>query len=238
MNEINLENKLNELAEINIPLKTNVWPSLITKLYSHQKKEPLRVRRKLLKPTLLILTSVIFLFSIPSVRAYFEEIIGGAVFNITGEYPSSVLVRTVPTEFIPIEQILDDYPFEMPTYAPAEYELIAEARVTEFYDFEPRPSIQLTWDDGIPGTGHIFLNIHHNNGVGGERVGPESLETIEIAGQEVALITGGWYQNTQEWNYDLGYRLKWEKDDLLYSLSYPNTVLFEEITKMVGSMLD
>ena len=50
-------------------------------------------------------------------------------------------------------------------------------------------------------------------------VGPGGLQEIEINGQEAVFITGGWLENTRDWEPNINRDVRWTQDGLAYQLS-------------------
>lgn len=248
MNEKVFEKNLEQIAQQGIPRDVNLWPSVQTRLSRRQPRKFLprltyNARMKLLPRAagaLLALAAVILLT--PATQAELMKLldtIGGITFQVTDEYPGGDgPVTIIPTQYISLDEALEKYPFDLPTWTPEGFTLNQEVGLTFWPKPEESISIFLNWEQN--GVNQLFLSIHSNTG---EIVGPDSIETLDIEGREAALLRGGWNYNTKAWDPNLpgtsrpGMTILWAQEDLAYRLStYGDDISVETLIQIVASM--
>lgn len=238
MNEKQLKNSLQEIAKENISPERNLWPEIQKRLrrYDARPSNRLVVPRWAIA-AFIAAVLVVVTATVPPVRAGFIEFIeqiGGVDFTLTADYPGSGEdVTTIPSETIPIAQILAEYPFSYPSRVPSGYSLQPDARVTWFEAAGDRPVIVLTWLS--EGSGAITLDIFPGTNL---IVGLTEIEILEVQGKEFALWRGGWNYDTQAWDETIPVQtMSWAANDLTYNLQAPQSLLVEDLVKMVESSL-
>lgn len=186
-------------------------------------------------PVAGILISILIITAfVPPVQAGFIELIkniAGINFNLTADYPGKDSpVTIVPSDTLPLEDVIEDHPFDYPSWAPEGYTLEENVTVSWFPD-QDRPVITVTWI----GTDkwHITLSIHE--GIN-ELVGLTEIETIRFDEKEYALWQGGWNYDEQVWDEDIPIRtLSWVFDGLRYDLQAPEYIQVEQLIQMAES---
>ncbi|MGD2026792.1 MAG: hypothetical protein PVI99_03170 [Anaerolineales bacterium] len=236
MNEKQLKNGLQEIATEKISPDRNLWPEIQKRLQFYDARPPRRtVVPRWALSAFVAAVLVVVTATVPPVRAGFIELveqIGGVDFTLTADYPGSGGdVTTIPSDTIPIEEILVEYSFSYPSWEPSGYSLEPDAQATWFDPAGERPAIVLTWRSD--GSGAITLDIHPGTNL---IIGLTEINVLQIQGQEVALWRGGWNYDTQTWDVTIPVQtMSWAANDLNYNLQAPQTLPVEDLVKMVES---
>jgi hypothetical protein len=167
---------------------------------------------------------VISMATISPVKAIVTSLItkiAGLSFITTGEYPGhSAEDMMIEPQIVSLEEAIKIFPYEihLPSYLPDGY--IMDRNVQIYVGTYAGPfanTVHVRWTLGDKG---IILKISDQNQGNSEIVAPESVceEIMLESNHKAVLIQGGWYVNTQSWNYDLGLRLKWLENNLTYDL--------------------
>lgn len=171
---------------------------------------------------LVMITAVSW--SIPSVRAGIKASfanIAGQVFNITEEYPVSAEVTTVTPEILPVMDALEKFPvaIKLPEWVPQGCQLQDTAElylgINDFPDL-----LVLRYDFNESGMPGIHLSVSPEGSFAAEMVGTENIIEVPIGETLVgALIKGGWYENTHQWEDLDQWQLSWVDSGVYYALS-------------------
>jgi len=236
MDEKYLENGLQKIAAEKIPADQNIWQKVQNRLLVPQTNHSREMSLPRWAVIALILGALVLVTAlVPPVRAGFIDLveqIGGVNFTFTADYPGSgEKVTTIPSETIPIEDIISEYPFNFPTWAPSGYSLEPNAQVTWFDPAGERPAMVLTWRSADEK--FITLDIHPGTNL---IVGLTEIEVLSAQGQQLALWQGGWNYDTQIWDENIPVQtISWAIDGLNYNLQADQSIAVEELVKMVES---
>ena len=150
----------------------------------------------------LLLVLVLVLTISPAARAQVEDwvgVVGGVLFTATGDYPGNdgVPVSIVPSDEMTLEEARKVLPFaiDLPAYVPEGFVLEETVRIPHFEDGIGRIDIQ--WRAPYKG-----LSLHIEDRSPEEAnwlVAPGSMEEVFVDGASAALVRGGWYENTKQW---------------------------------------
>jgi hypothetical protein len=207
-------------------------------LYARLERRIQRRRNRILAITASIfagLTLALGALHIPVVRAGVLsalEKIGGIQFMQTSEYPGGGSVTTIPLTLMDLNAAREEFGFSLPEWAPEGY-FISDTVQVHVWDDE-RNSLLFTWSRPAKGAIHLEVTPNEYTLV----VGPESVETIEVAGREVALWRGGWNYDEQRWDSSIpAVTLSWSDDGrMAYHLTaMEDAVSVDELIKMVES---
>lgn len=238
MDDPKLSRDLAELAAKNISDRQNIWPRVQTRI--SEQAGPRQVREKtrlwLAAAVLLAALGLVTVF-VPTVRAGFIELIeniGGITFNLTADYPGEDgPVTVVPSETLPLTEVLSDHDFYFPAWAPEGYALDTDVQVTRFGWETDQPLIVLTWRG--PDARPITLAVKP---ITEEIVGLTEIETVLEDGQEFALWHGGWNYDTKTWDENISVQtLSWAVDGLSYDLQADASIPSEWLVQMAVSSL-
>lgn len=238
MDDPKLSRGLETIASENISDRQDIGPKVRARLADVQpaSRAGLRSRLWLAAAVVAAALGLVSVF-VPPVRAGFIELIeniGGITFNLTADYPVGDSQPTiVPSETLPLAEVLADYEFNYPAWSPEGYVLDGAVQVTWFdWDYD-QPLIELTWRGPEPMP--ITLAIHP---VTEEIVGLTGIETIVEDGQEFALWRGGWNYDTKTWDKTISVQtLSWAAGGLSYDLQAHPSMPADWLVAMAKSSL-
>lgn len=184
--------------------------------------------KKLVQVTALLVIALIAVITISPARAFVSSLItniAGQLFDVTDDYPGDNDAGKEEI-FVPQVMTLSDalatfpYSVQLPTNISPEYILDAD-HVHVYVGEEAGPfanSIEFNWrSDNQPGFHLRVTDLDWS--ASGEIVAPNSLEEILLDDDHPAvLIRGGWDADHKVWSNDVGIRLRWSMDGLLYDL--------------------
>lgn len=183
-----------------------------------------------------------FLFTSPSVRATLgelEEVIGQIYFTVTDQLPYDSEANVIEGELMSIEeaQAAVSFGFALPDYLPAGYinsGLAGLRQPNELVD----QVVQIMWQHSSGDL--IELSVHAYDPAKPIHtvVGPDSIESVMIAGQEAALICGGWDSDRREWSRQYqSITLLWELNGVQYGLlGYGDGLSVDELLAVAESI--
>ena len=238
MEDPKLSKDLADIAAENISDQHSIWPRVRTRLSDQEAahRTGLPTRIWLAAAVLLAAIGLVTVF-VPPVRAGLIELIeniGGITFNLTADYPGEDSQATiVPSETLPLTEVLSDHDFYYPGWSPEGYVLDADVQVTRFGWDQDQPLIVLTWrgPDAMP----IILAIHPSTEA---VVGMTEIETIIEDDREFALWHGGWNYDTKTWDERIPVQtLSWAIDGLSYDLQAHQSIPSEWLLQMAISSL-
>lgn len=191
----------------------------------------------------LVLVFAALLAASPSARAFVADIlreIGGISFTETSQYPGGDgPVTIVPTQLMTLEeaQAMVPYPIQLPAWVPEGSVRLDPVEVTEFSNCT---MISIRWEivangaapRGLP---TFWLTILPHS-CGGQIVGPDAIEEVNVNNQPAALIKGGWDYDARTWNPDISFfQLTWKKGEQ-YNLSWPSQLPLEDLIRVAESI--
>lgn len=173
----------------------------------------------------------------PSARAAVQTLIkeiGGVRFTESALSPGSDNETIAPYETMSLAeaQATVPYTFGVPSWAPDGFELV-EVNVSQFTGGVT--PVTIVWHKTTPElVGVIILFVGQD--MADWRVGPGSVEEIQINGQPAGLVRGAYDgDNHNQWNVDSGIALMWTKGDVTYNLR-GSEVSVENLVRMAESI--
>ena len=182
------------------------------------------------KPVLVAVFLVISLFVlvvISPARAFVSSFfanVAGQLFEVTEDYPGDNYPggeEIIEPQVMSLEDSLAIFPYsiQLPAHIPSEY-ILNEDNVRVYVGEDAGPfanTIEFEWISNNHLT--LILKIADYDWSIRELVGPDSIEEIFLVEDHSAvLIRGGWDADNKIWNNDVGVRLRWSVDNLLYEL--------------------
>jgi Domain of unknown function (DUF4367) len=161
----------------------------------------------------------------PAARAAvlsFLRDIGGVSFQETTAYPGSEDISTVPEEILSLEDAQAKLPYavSLPTWVPEGFTRDADVRITHFS--EEYTPVTITWRGKTADGGDTLFELMIGQNTGSMIVGPDALETVQINGQDAAVVSGMWSADEKAWaTENTGLFLIWSRGDTTYSLFSP-----------------
>ena len=150
----------------------------------------------------LLLVLVLVLAVSPAARAQVEAwvgVVGGVLFTATGDYPGDdgSPVITIPSDEMTLEEArgILPFPIDLPAWVPDGFVLEETVIVPRFDDGVGR--VYLNWRAPYKG---LNLSIEDRSPEEANwLVAPGSMEEVFVDGASAALVRGGWYENTKQW---------------------------------------
>ena len=186
---------------------------------------------------LLVLTLVLSVS--PAARAQVEDwvgVIGGVLFTATGDYPGDdEPVNIVPTDEMTFEEARETLPFtiDLPTWVPEGFVLEETVSVPRFEDGVGR--VYLLWKAPLKG---LSLSIEDRSPEEANwLVAPGSIEEVLVNNAPAALVRGGWYENTKQWENKGQIQLFVPHNGQTYLFSTnENNISVEELIRIAESL--
>lgn len=159
------------------------------------------------------------------IAAFITEI-GGQMFDLSEDYPGDNYpgdVITIEPSIMSLDEAMAAFPYsiQLPESIPPAF-AFQEDQVRVYTGEEAEPfsnSIEFLWTS-TEGDGLHLTVTEVSNPNDAEIVAPDSVEEVQLnPDQKAVLIEGGWDSQKQHWTNDIGvFRLRWEKDGLVYEL--------------------
>ena len=181
---------------------------------------PLNLRRPALVLAALCAVVALVLAVSPAARAAMQTLIkeiGGVSFTESALSPGSDNATTAPSETMSLAEARATVPytFGVPSWVPDGFELV-EVYVSQFPGGVT--PVTIVWHRTTPElVGVIILFVGQD--MADWRVGPGSVEEVQINGQPAGLVRGAYNADTNQWDADSGIALMWTKGDVTYHLS-------------------
>lgn len=199
----------------------------------------------------------------PGARAKLIEIvhqIGNMTITETDERPDDGEPEgTWPSETMSLAEARTSLPFsfELPAWVPEGYVLNEQDVVV--YDLptewgEGSKFIEFSWEKALEEQQEVVIDgetLYHTRSIlhlhiewapgseyaGNFLVGPGGLEELKVNGEPAALVRGAWNADTNEWGAEEMLMLRWQKGDIVYSLSViEHGMSVEELVQVAESI--
>jgi len=175
----------------------------------------------------LLVIVIIAMTAISPVRAFVSSLItkiAGLSFIVTENYPGDMIPgneEIIEPQVMTLGEAQAIFPYDihLPSYIPSGYVMNDNVRVYVGDTAGPfANSIEFNWRSS--GEMSYILRIADQVDRDREVIAPDSaIEKIMLDDNHSAvLIRGGWNVDTQSWNNEFGFRLKWVVDNLTYDL--------------------
>jgi hypothetical protein len=187
--------------------------------------------KRLVQVTIFLVISLIAIMAISPARAFVSSLItniAGQIFEVTEDYPGDNYPggeNIIKPQVMPLGDALAIFPhdIQLPTYIPSGYTLY-EDTVDVYVGVDAGPfanTIEFEWlSDDRP---VLRLRVTDIDPIISEIVAPDTTEEVLLdANHSAILIRGGWDADNKMWNNDVGYRLRWSMDNLVYDLMGDN----------------
>ncbi len=194
--------------------------------------------KKLVQVTIFLVISLIAIMAISPARAFVSSLItniAGQIFEVTEDYPGDNYPggeEIIEPQVMSLGDALAIFPhdIQLPTYIPSGY-ILNEDNVRVYVGVDAGPfanSIEFEWlSDDRP---VLRLRVTDIDPRIGEIVAPDSVEEISLdINHSAALIRGGWDADNKAWTNDVGLRLRWSVNNLVYELMGVNREQLIEI---------
>ncbi len=182
------------------------------------------------------LALVLGAMSVPPVRASVLRTlkqVAGIQFEQTPDYPGRRSVTEIPQTAMALDIALSEFDLSLPAWAPQGYAIDETVQIGEFSG--GNKEVAVTWTR--PGKAPIRLEVTLNQYT--LIVGPESVETLQVAGREIALWRGGWNYDEKRWDTSIpALTLSWSDDGIAayHLMGMSDSVSVDELIQMVESV--
>ncbi|MGB4595789.1 MAG: hypothetical protein WBI14_07770, partial [Anaerolineaceae bacterium] len=146
----------------------------------------------------------------------------GQTFDVTAEHPGlSEQITEVTPELLPVNEALARFPVpvKLPTFLPEGFRMEETARL--YLGFADYPdTLELLYSTVLSDSGNISLRAFPESEISGSIVGTDSMEEVVINETlNGALVKGGWFENTRQWEDLDQWSLYWLQEGVRYSLT-------------------
>jgi len=203
-----------------------------------------RVRsNRLVHVTAFLVVGLLAIMVISPARAFVKSLIteiAGQSFEVTEDYPGDNYpggVEIIEPRVMSLGDALAVFPhdIQLPKNIPSGYTL-NEDNIRVYVGDDAGPfanSVEFEWR--AVDRPFLRLRVTDNDPSIGEIIAPDSAEEISLdTNHSAVLIRGGWDADHKVWTNDVGLRLRWSVDNLVYDLAGVNR---EELIEMAISTL-
>jgi len=166
--------------------------------------------------------AILLAFTAQPLRAAMESLqmrIGDAVITVTDRSPDTGNATVVAPKLMTLQDARTSVAFEFltPAVSPEGWTMDSQVRV---YDLGSGPFVEIVWTN--PGRGDIVYTARSvaqaDSLPTSFLVGTSEVREVQLGGQPVALVKGGWDHESREWAWPEMTTLVWTRDGTMYTL--------------------